>query len=501
MRLILIAAAAAVSLFAELKLPAIVSDHMLLQRGVPVRIFGFASPGESVTVKFQDQTVTDNAGPQGQWHVWLKPMEAGVNGDMTIAASNTITVRDVLVGEVWVGSGQSNMQWAMRQVNNAEQEMSSANYPNIRLFRVPLKTSDAPQMDVEAKWEVCTPDSVKGFSAVLYFFGRGLHKQMNVPFGLIQTAYGGTPVQAWTSREALHSDPALFPMIAEWNRAVSEFPEASAKYHAAMKEYDIAKRDGKSDARRPVAPRGPGHAHQPSGLYNAMVHPLVPYTIKGAIWYQGESNASRVEAPIYRRAFETMIQDWRTRWGIGEFPFFWVQLANFEKAGSPKDWVLVQEEQTKTLELRNTAQAVINDIGEPGDIHPKNKQDVGARLALAARHIAYRETQVVYSGPRFKMATREAATTGDRGIKMRVWFDSVGGGLKARSGALKGFEVAGPDKQFHAAEARIDGQTIVVSSPDVAEPVAVRYAWAANPDANLVNAEGLPASCFRSVSW
>jgi sialate O-acetylesterase len=236
---------------------------------------------------------------------------------------------------------------------------------------------------------------------------------------------------------------------------------------------------------------GPGHSHTPAGLYNAMIHPLTPYTIQGAIWYQGESNASKIQAPLYRRLFETMIHDWRRSWGQGEFPFLFVQLANFAKAGSPSDWVLVQEAQLQTLGLRRTGMAVINDIGEADDIHPKNKQDVAERLALAARHIAYGE-QLVYSGPRFRQATGE-------GAKMRVWFDSVGGGLKARGGGdLKGFELAGPDGEFHAAEAKVEGATLLVSSPTVTSASKVRYAWASNPDGNLINAAGLPASLFRS---
>lgn len=497
MHRIILALVAAIPSVADVKLPAIISDHMVLQSGVPARVFGWGEPGESVTVRFSNQTVTDTAGPQGMWHVYLQPMTAGTSGDMAISGRNSLTVRDVLVGEVWIGSGQSNMQWSVKASANPDEEARNANYPKIRLFRVPLKTSYSPEMDVEAKWEICAPETVPQFSAVLYYFGRALHKHLNIPFGLIQSAYGGTPAQAWTSKEALQADAALFPIVAEWNRAVSDFPEASARYHAQMRDWEAKKAE-----RRPVPPRGPGHPHQPSGLYNAMIHPIVPYTIKGVIWYQGESNATRVEAPLYRRLFETMIQDWRTRWGIGDFPFLWVQLANFAKAASTADWVLVQEAQTQSLELQHTAQAVINDIGEAGDIHPKNKQDVGARLSLAARHIGYHEQEIVYSGPRFRQATREPATTGDRGMKMRVWFDSTGGALKARGGAaLKGFEIAGPDRNFRPAEARIEGKTVVVWSPSVAEPVAVRYAWAADPDANLVNSEGLPASCFRSVAW
>ncbi|MBM3795336.1 MAG: sialate O-acetylesterase [Acidobacteria bacterium] len=488
---------------AEVKLPAIVSDHMLLQAGVPARIFGKAEPGESVTVQFHGQTHNATTAADGRWHVWLQPLKAGDAGDMTIAGKNTITVRDVLAGEVWVGSGQSNMQWAVRQTNNADAEARNANYPRIRLFYVPRKTTPEPQDDVEAKWELCSPETAPAFSAVMYYFGRDMHKKMNVPFGLIHTSWGGTPAQAWTSREALGRDAALSPILGEWAKVLDAYPDAFARFSKQMAEYEAAVKTGNTSARRPAMPVGMGHAHTPSGLFNAMINPILPYTIKGALWYQGESNASRVQAPLYQRLFETMIQDWRDRWELGDFPFLWVQLANFAKAGSPGDWVIVQEAQAKTMRLKKTGMAVINDIGEPNDIHPKNKQDVGARLALAARHIAYGEA-IAWSGPRFRQATAEAPTTGDRGGKMRVWFDSVGGGLKARGGssALQGFEVAGADQRFYPADARIDGETVVVSSPSVMAPVAVRYAWESNPvNANLVNAEGLPTSAFRSKAW
>ncbi len=474
--------------FADVRLPALMSDHMLLQRGTPSRIFGWADPGEQVTVQYRGQTVAATTGSNGRWSAWLKPMEAASEGaDLKISGKNSIAISDVLVGEVWVGSGQSNMQWTVKASNRADQEISSANYPKMRLFQVTLTSQDTPREDVKGNWMVCSPESVANFSAVGYFFSRSLHKNMNVPFGFIQSAWGGTPAQAWTSRKALHADSSLFPILGEWNRVLEAYPDASDRFKKQLAEWEAAGKSG----RRPQPPMGPGHSHTPAGLYNAMIHPLTPYTIKGAIWYQGETNATKTQAPLYRRLFETMILDWRRAWGQGEFPFLFVQLANFAKTGSPADWVLVQEAQAKTLELRNTGMAVINDIGEAGDIHPKNKQDVGERLALAARHIAYKE-QLVYSGPRFRQATAE-------GAKIRVWFDSVGGGLKARGGSeLKGFEVAGEDGRFHAADAAADGATVVASSPNVTAPVRVRYAWASDPVCNLINAEGLPASAFRS---
>ena len=490
---------ASLPLTADVRLPAIVSDHMLLQRGVPARIYGWAEAGEPVTVQFHGQTINTTTGANGRWEIWLNPLNAGDAGDMTIAGRNTLTVRDVLAGEVWAGSGQSNMEWTLRRTNNAETEMRTANFPQIRLFSVPHKTALEPQDNMEAKWEICTPETVPGFSAILYLFGRDLHQRMKVPFGLIHTSWGGTPAQAWTSREALTRDAALMPLLGEWSKVLDAYPDSFAKYQKAMVEWDKSPKDSTPAPRRPAMPMGPGHSHQPTGLYNAMIHPIVKYTIKGMLWYQGETNASRIQAPLYRRLFETMIQDWRKNWEQGDFPFLWVQLANYAKTGP--DWVIVQEAQANATELKATGMAVINDIGTPGDIHPTNKQDVAARLVRIARHVAYRE-DLVYSGPRFRQATTETATTGDRAARIRVWFDSVGGGLKARDGAaVKGFEVAGDDKRFYPAEARIDGATVVAASPQVTQPVAVRYAWASNPDANLINAEGLPAGLFRSVDW
>ncbi|MEZ5398160.1 MAG: sialate O-acetylesterase [Bryobacteraceae bacterium] len=497
----LVLAAAAMPLAAEIRLPNVIGDHMVVQSGVPARIFGTGSGGESVTVQFNGQTATTVAGADGKWQVWLAPMQAnGNSADMTIAGSNTITVHDVLVGEVWVGSGQSNMQWTVQNSNNSDTEALNANYPKIRLFRVPLKTMPMPQDDVDAKWEVCSPETIRPFSAVLYFFGRNLHKQKNVPFGLIQTAYGGTPAQAWTSKEALEADPALMPILGEWAKVLDNYPAAMDRYQKLLSEWEAktrgARPSGAQAPRKPAMPMGPGHSHTPSGLYNAMLHPLLKYTIKGALWYQGESNASKIQAPLYRRLFETMIQDWRARWGVGEFPFLFVQLANFAKAGSPDDWVIVQEAQAKTLELRRTGMAVITDIGNPDDIHPRNKQDVSARLALLARHIAYGEN-IPYTSATPRQVTRETATTGDRGVKIRVWFDHAEG-LKTRDGGpVKGFEVSGADGAFAAAEGRVEGASVVLASPSVAMPVQVRYAWASNPDANLVNGIGLPTSVFR----
>jgi sialate O-acetylesterase len=492
-RRLILGALALASLSAEVRLPALISDHMALQAGAPVRIWGWAQPGEQVTVAYRGQTLTATTGQRGRWQVFLAPMEAAAAGvEMSISGANRITVRDVVVGEIWIGSGQSNMEWDVNRAMNSEQEIAAANYPGIRLFEVAKRTSPTPLDDVEGKWEICSPASVKEFSAVGYFFSRHLHKKLNVPVGFIQTAWGGTPAQAWTSMGALNADPALQPILADWNKVIERYPEASANYRKAFGEWEKKYAGVKDAPPKPAQPAGPGHQHEPATLYNAMIHPVLPFTIKGATWYQGESNANKTQGRLYERLFTTMIRDWRDRWHIGDFPFLFVQLANFQKAASPEDWVLVQEAQAKTLNLRHTAMAVINDIGNPVDIHPTNKQDVGDRLALAARHLAYKE-QVPFRGPEFRQATVE-------GSKIRVWFDSAHG-LKAKGDSLKGFDVAGADRRWYTADAKVEGSTVVVSNPSVTEPVAVRYAWAANPESNLYNDAGLPASVFRSVNW
>ncbi len=480
---------------ADVRLPALISDHMLLQREHPVRIYGWADAGESITVRFAGQTVSTAADAAGRWEAWLRPMPAGGPHELVISGRNTVTVRDVLVGEVWVASGQSNMAWPVERSRDAEKEIAAANYPRIRLFKVALKTSEEPLEDVEGSWQPCSPESVRSFSAVAYFFARHLHEKLGIPVGMIQSAWGGTPAQAWTSRATLISEPTLQTYLIEWNRVLVNWPRAKQRYQEALRQWEQraaeAKREGREPPPRPGQPMGPGHPHTPAGLFNAMIHPLTPYAIRGAIWYQGESNANAL-ARLYRTLFEAMIRDWRQAWGQGDFPFLFVQLASYANASPEGYWSVVQEAQLKTLELRNTGMAVTIDIGEAHDIHPKNKQDVGLRLALAARALVYGE-KIVHSGPIFRQLTRE-------GSRLRVWFDHVGGGLRAR-GALKEFLVAGADRVFHPAQAAIEGDTVLVWSDEVKEPVAVRYAWANFPEATLFNAEGLPASPFRSDDW
>ncbi|MGB9606209.1 MAG: sialate O-acetylesterase, partial [Bryobacteraceae bacterium] len=388
----------AVCLHADVRLPALIGDHMVLQREQPLRIYGWASPGEAITMRMAGQTVSVTADASGRWEAWLRPMPAGGPYELAIAGRNTITVRDVLVGEVWVASGQSNMQWPVERSREAEKEIAAANHPRIRLFKVALKTSEEPLDDVEGSWQPCSPDSVKSFSAVAYFFGRHLHEKLGVPVGLIQSAWGGTPAQAWTSRATLVSEPSLQTYLVEWNRVLVNWPRARRRWEESLKQWEQraaeAKREGREPPPRPAQPLGPGHPHTPAGLFNAMIAPLTPYAIRGAIWYQGESNANNY-AWLYRTLFEAMIRDWRQAWGQGDFPFLFVQLASYGNAAPEGYWSTVQEAQLKTLELRNTGMAVTIDIGEEKDIHPKNKQDVGLRLGLAARALVYGE-KIVY---------------------------------------------------------------------------------------------------------
>lgn len=478
---------------AEVRLPAILTDHMVIQRGLPVHVWGKAAPGENVAVTFRGETKSSMADDAGRWSVYLTPAEAGGPYEISVKGKNTITLTDVLVGDVWIGSGQSNMEWPLSRAANGQAEVAAAKYPKIRLFHAMHRVSDYPLDDIYGKgWEPCTPETAADFSAVAYFFGRHLHDQLNVPVGIIQSAWGGTPVEAWTSLKAISSDASLMPVFSEWARMTDKHALALARYELQLREWEAAvakaKAAGQPEPRRPGQPNGPGGSWTPAGLYNAMIAPLTPFPIKGAIWYQGESNASPRRAPVYARLFQTMIRDWRDAWRVGDFPFLFVQLANF-KTSPDSQWPELREAQLQTLALKNTGMAVTIDIGNPDDIHPTNKQDVGKRLALAARAIAYGE-KLEYSGPLFRQATQEGAA-------LRVWFDHAAG-LTAKGGALAGFEVAGADKKYAPAEARIEGATVVVSSAAVPVPVYVRYAWSDTPDATLFNGAGLPASPFRS---
>jgi sialate O-acetylesterase len=477
---------------AEVVLPAVLTDHMVIQKGLPVHIWGKAAPGEAVSVTLRGETRATAANPVGLWSVYLPPAEAGGPYEITVKGANTITLKDVLSGDVWFASGQSNMEMQLRSVANAPAEIAAANYPRIRFFHVKNRVSSYPLDDVGAPaWAACTPETAPGFSAVAYFFGRHLYEKLSVPIGLIEADWGGTPADSWTSLRTISEDASLMPVFAEWTRMNDDAVEQKLRREKQLQEWRAAAEGAKAAGRRPPGFPWAGNDSgewAPASLYNALIAPLTRFPIRGAIWYQGESNASIARAPLYARLFQAMIQDWRRAWGVGNFPFLFVQLANFKTSPDAR-WPELREAQLQTLALANTGMAVAIDIGDTKDIHPKNKQDVGLRLALAARAIAYGE-KIEYSGPIFRQATPENGA-------LRVWFDHAGA-LTAKGGAPKGFEVAGEDRKFVPAEARIDGATVVVSSAAVAAPVYVRYAWADNPECNLYNAEGLPASPFRS---
>jgi len=485
---------------ADIRLPAIIGDNMVLQHDKEASIWGWADPGEEVgvSVSWHRMKWAVTADGEGRWHFRMAAPEVGGPYQITLTGKNTITLKNILVGEVWVASGQSNMQMSVRSSANAENEIAGADYPRIRLFSVERKVADAPQEDCAGRWVECSPETVPGFSAVAYFFGRELHKRLDVPVGLIHTSWGGTPAEAWTSRPMLEDNPDFQPILKRYDDAVANYPQAMKQYEEKLKQWKEksaqARKDGKNPPRRPRTPFGPDHPHSPAGLYNAMIAPLIPYAIQGAIWYQGESNAGR--AYQYRELFPTMIQCWRQNWGQGDFPFLFVQLANFmAQKPEPADsaWAELREAQLMTLRLPETGMAVIIDIGEANDIHPKNKQDVGKRLALWALANTYGK-KIVYSGPLYKSMER-------KGKNIVLHFDHVDGGLVAKGGELKGFAIAGKDRKFVWADAKIEGDTVVVSSAEVSRPAAVRYAWADNPVCNLYNEAGLPASPFRTDAW
>lgn len=500
--------------FAEVKLPTLFTDNLVLQQGKPVAIWGWASADEDVSVNFAGQTQVTRADQDGKWRVTLDPLVSNaLPQEMIITGKNTLTLKNLLVGEVWVCSGQSNMQWTVSQSGNAQQEIAGANFPQIRMFNVERAPAMAPAMDVKGSWQEANPANVGQFSAVAYYFGRHLHQALKVPVGLINTSWGGTRIEAWTSRESLEERPCAAQLLSDWDgiRQSWDGTAENAKYEVAKAEWQAevkkineanAKLPAEKKTKLPPAPRpadDPNKSpHFPAVLYNGMVAPLIPYAIAGAIWYQGESNQKR--AFQYQELLPNMINDWRTRWN-DEFSFYTVQLASFgngqpvtKEAGVEDTWAELQEAQyLTTITLPKTGLAVTNDIGEEKNIHPANKQEVGRRLALWALAKDYGRADTVFSGPLFKNSIVE-------GSQVRVQFEHIGSGLKTRDGgALKHFQIAGEDKKWVWAEAKIENNEVIVSSPQVAAPVGVRYAWAAWPEgANLINAEGLPASCFRT---
>ncbi len=487
------------SVQADVTLPSIISDHMVLQGDAKVAIWGWAAPGEKVTVKIAGQVHTVQADPRGTWLANLKKLKPGAKLEMTVTGTNTITVKDILVGEVWLCTGQSNMERPMSSVRDTAREISDANYPEIRLFTVPrTRVMSAPMETCGGKWVVCTPDSVPSFSAVGFLFGRELHKDLKRPIGLIHSAVGGTEIELWIDYKVYKAAvdaagdaawPPYDPQIAEANHQ-----EALRNWAVAFEKAKALGTHEPDKPRKAVDPKSRKRGQ--ADYFNGMIHPITRYAIRGAIWYQGEWNTWN--AYWYRTLLPLMIKDWRFRWGQGDFPFGIVQLANHGDIQTQpvelSSEAEVREAQLLTLKRSpNTGLAVIIDTSEDGNLHPTNKQDVGHRLALWALAKVYGRENV-YSGPVFDTMKIEKE-------KVRLCFKQTGGGLTAKGDTLTGFAIAGTDKVFYAAEATIEGSCVVVCSSNVAAPVAVRYGWANNPVCNLYNKEGLPASPFRTDDW
>ncbi len=486
------------------------TDHAVLQRDKPVPVWGQAAAGEKVTVTFRDQTATATADKDGRWIVYLEALQPGPPAELVIAGQNTIKREDIVVGEVWVCSGQSNMEFRVwgqpgdvYRVDHADEEVAAADFPLIREFKVGHATAAQPADAAKGEWVPGSPATVKNFGAVGYFFARDLFQRLGVPVGIINSSWGGTRIEAWMSEAALKSDPAFAAVDARWAEAIVGWPEKVKVYDAAIaaQEKDDAAAKAAGPERyaaylrtRPwiPLPPSPTSPDAPRTLFNGMINPLLPGAIRGILWYQGEANTGRPDE--YHALLAALITAWRQHWGQGDVPFYWVQLPNFAGGNANgTNWARFREAQAQTLSLPNTGMAVTIDIGDPDDIHPRNKQEVGRRLALIARQKLY-GIPGDWSGPVFKGAERE-------GLAMRVHFDHAATGLVAHDKPLAAFAVAGADRRFFPAAARIDGATVLVSAPEVPAPVAVRYAWTNAPDANLFDGAGLPAAPFRSDDW
>lgn len=463
---------------ADVTLPSIISDGMVLQQQMETPIWGWADPGEQVTVSFEKQSKSATADANGKWMVKLDPMKANANGQkLDIKGKNTLSLDQVLIGEVWICSGQSNMEWSVGQSLNAKEEIAAADHPMIHLFNVPgHTTSDKPKEKCPGAWAVCSPQSVRGFSAVGYFFGRRLNQELKIPIGLIGSNWGGTRIEPWVSLDGFRSVPELSKQAGEVEKLWSEGGKVGSS--------------------------------TPSAIYNAMIHPLAPYAMRGGIWYQGESNGN--EGISYHHKKTALINGWRKLFNP-DLAFYWVQLADFrtsnEKPEGGDGWAKLRDAQRTSLNIDNTGMAVIHDIGNAKDIHPRNKQDVGWRLSQWALNQNYGRDDLVPAGPLYKSQKVEDNT-------IRLTFDHVGKGLMVgkkdglepttedKRGKLGRFAVSGSDKVWHWADAVIDGDSVVVSSKEVANPVAVRYGYTMNPrGANLYNKDGIPASPFRTDDW
>ena len=507
------------SFAADVILPKLFADHMVLQRERPVPIWGWASPGDKIAVEFAGQRKETAAGPDGRWEIRLAPMPMRSRGEVlriSVASTNIIELKDVVVGEVWLCSGQSNMQMEMSSVH-APDDIAKADLPDIRFIRIATSIASSPRGDIDnasSQWKLCSTQTVAGCTAAGFYFARRIHSATGMPIGLINNSWGGTRIEPWTPINAFDKIPELSTYITAFRKEIQTYRQTLPDTIKPVEKWlnDVRKSiaEGADLPVEPVWPVYPGAKAntKPAAIYHAMVYPLIPYAIRGVIWYQGEANAGDSD---YYHKMRALISGWRQAWGQGDFPFYYVQLANYQHdarqpSGDGAYWANLRQCQLKALAITNTGMAVAIDIGGE-DIHPKNKFDVGERLANWALARDYGQTNIVVSGPLY----REMKIEGNR---IRLFFDHLGGGLmigekngreptrEAKNGKLQRFAVAGEDRQWVWADAAIDGDSVLVSSPGVPKPVAVRYAYSINPEGcNLYNRAGLPASPFRTDAW
>lgn len=488
---------------AQPRLAGIFGDHMVLQRDKPVNVWGWDVPGASVSVTCAGESATAVAGPDSAWKATLAPMPAGGPYEVRVEGSTTFRCFDVYVGEVWLASGQSNMEFRLDRSLEGEDALTMADDSLFRLCTVPRALSETPQKDGAATW-VRSGDKTTGrFSAVAYWFGRMLRDSLRIPVGIIHSSWGGTAAEGWMPQEVLEREPAFRSILERWEENLRTFPEKMAEYLRRKPEIDAKWQKDSADAiaahrappARPAPPKGPGNRDTPSGQWNAMIHPWLTTTLRGFIWYQGEANATR--ATQYRKLFPAMIECWRDGWKDRTLPFYFVQLPNLERNldRRKEGWPELRDAQLATLNVPFTGMAVTIDVGDPMDLHPRVKRPVGERLARLALHHTYGWRHVIPSGPLYEGHRIE-------GSSIRATFREVGGGLQWRSGTgATGFLIAGEDRVFRPARARIEGNSVVVWRDDIERPQAVRYAWAENPAASLMNSAGLPASPFRTDTW
>jgi sialate O-acetylesterase len=483
---------------ADVTLPGLLSDNVVLQRDVRIPIWGKADPDESVTVQLGPDTAQTTAREDGTWAVQLDPLPSGGPYDLTVSGKNSVTVHNVAIGEVWVCAGESNMEYKVLAAKDSEKEMADADLPMLRLFVVPHNASETPQTNCDGAWVACDPNTVKDFPAIGFFFARELNRGLRMPFGLIESAWGPSRAASWTPHATLAKDPVLHGVLDQFAKAVDQYPNALTDYQTKLAAWqtdaNAARAVGSAPPPKPVRPLDPAGAREPSSLFNGMIAPLVHFPIRGVLWAQGESDTGNPE--LYARLFPAMIESWRAAWGEGAFPFYYTQLSGFlgpHAQPEPSNWAELREAQARTLAMApKTGMAVTIDTEEAHELHPADKQAPAHRLALLADREVYEKPDVTASGPVFDGVSIEDG-------KAVVTFAQTGAGLVARNGgAPKGFQIAGADGRFAWADAEIHGDTVVVQSKDVPAPVAVRYAWADFPDCDLMSKAGLPAAPFRT---